>query len=39
MTMNNNAKLEKELTHQFKINMRNFTNFDSSTQKSQKFAI
>ena len=40
MTMTNDAKLEEELTCQFKTDMRNFTNFDSSTQKSQqKFAL
>ena len=31
------AKFEEELTCQFKIDMRNLTNFDLSTQKSQKF--
>ena len=35
----NDAKFEKELTYQFKIDMRNLTNFDSSTPKSQKFAL
>ena len=39
MTMKNDAKFEKELTCQFKIDMRNLTNFDPSTQKSQKFAL
>ena len=39
MTMNNDVKIEKELTCQFKIDMRNLTNFDPSTQKSQKFAL
>ena len=39
MTMKNNKKFEKELTWLFKINMRNLTNFDPSTQKSQKFAL
>ena len=39
MTMKNNAKFEEELTCQFKIAMRNLTNFDPSTQKSQKFAL
>ena len=38
MTMNNGAKSEKELTCQFKVDMRNLRNFDPSTQKSQKFA-
>ena len=39
MTMKNDAKIEKELTCQFKIDLRNLTNFDPSTQKSQKFAL
>ena len=39
MTMKNDAKFEEELTCQFKIDMRNLTNFDPSTQKSQKFAL
>ena len=38
MTMKNDAKLEEELTCQFKIYMRNLINFDPSTRKSQKFA-
>ena len=39
MAMKNDAKFEKELTCQFKIDMRNLTNSDSSTWKSQKFAF
>ena len=39
MTMKNDAKFEKELTCCFKIDMRNLTNFELSTQKSQKFAL
>ena len=39
MTMKNDAKIEEELTCQFKIEMRNLTNFDPSTPKSQKFAL
>ena len=39
MTMKDDAKFEEELTYQFKIDMRNLTNFDWSTQKSQKFAL
>ena len=39
MTMKNDAKFEEELTCRFKIDMRNLTKFDSSTQKSQKFAL
>ena len=38
MTMKNDAKFEEELTCQFKIDMRNLTNFEPSTRKSQKFA-
>ena len=39
MTMRNDAKIEEGLTCQFKMDMRNLTNFDPSTQKSQKFAL
>ena len=39
MTMKNDTKFEVELSCQFKIEMRNLMNFDSSTQKSQKFAL
>ena len=39
MAMKNDAKIEEELTCQFKIDMRNLTNFDPSTRKSQKFAL
>ena len=39
MTMKNDAKIEEELTCQFKIDMKNLTNFDLNTQKSQKFAL
>ena len=39
MTMKNNAKFEKELTCQLKIDVRNLTHFDPSTGKSQKFAL
>ena len=35
MTMKNDAKLERELTCHFKLDMRNLTNFDPSTRKSQ----
>ena len=31
MTMKNNAKFDEELTFHFKTDMRNLTNFDSST--------
>ena len=39
LTMKNDAKFEKELSCQFKIDMRNLTNFDPRTQKSQNFAL
>ena len=39
MAMTNDAKFEEELTCQFKIDMRNLTNFDPSTRKSHKFAL
>ena len=35
MSMKNDTKFGKELTCQFKIDMRNLTNFDPSTRKSQ----
>ena len=35
MTMKNNAKFEEELTCHFKTDMRNLTNFNSSTRKSK----
>ena len=38
-TMKNDAKSEEELTCQFKINMRNLTNFDPSTRKYKKFTL
>ena len=34
-----NAKIEEELTCQFKIDMKNLINFDPSIQKFQKFAL
>ena len=39
MKMKNDAKFEEELTCHLKIDMRNLTNFDSSTRKSKKFAL
>ena len=39
MTMRNDEKSEEELTCQFKIDMRNLTHFDPSTQKSKRFAL
>ena len=35
----NDAKFEEKLTCQFKIDMRNWTNFDLSTRKSQTFSL
>ena len=35
----NDAKFEEESTCQFKTDMKNLTNFDRSTRKSQKFAL
>ena len=37
--MKNDTQFEEEFTCQFKIDMRNQTNFDPSTQKSQNFAL
>ena len=39
MTMKNNAKFEEELIFHFKTDMRNLTNFNSTTQKSKKIAL
>ena len=39
MTMKNDAEFKVELTCQFKTDMRNVTNFDPSTRKSQKFGL
>ena len=39
MTLQDDSKFDEELTSQFKIDMGNLTNFDPSTQKSQKHAI
>ena len=39
IAMSNDVKFEEELTCQFKTDMRNLTNFDLSTRKSQKFAL
>ena len=38
MTMKN-TQIEEELTCRFKVDMRNLTNFDPSTQKSKKFVF
>ena len=39
MKMKNDEKFKKQLTCQFKIDMRNLTNLDPSTRKSQIFAL
>ena len=39
MTMKSDLEFEKKLTCQFKTNIRNLTNFDPSTQKSNKFVL
>ena len=39
MTMKNDANFAGELTCQFNSDMRNLTNFDLSTKKSQKCAL
>ena len=39
MRMETGAKIKEKLTSQFKTDMRNLTNFDSRTQKSQKLAL
>ena len=39
MRMKNDTKFEEDLTCQFKIDMRNLTNSDLSTRKSQKFEL
>ena len=39
MTMKNNAKFEEELTFHFKTDMKNLTNFDSTTRKSKKYSL
>ena len=36
MTLKNDENFEEKLTCRFKIDIRNLTNFDSSTRKSQK---
>ena len=39
MTMKNDAKFVEGLSCCFKIDMKNLTNFDPSTQKSENFAL
>ena len=38
MAIKNDGKYEKELTFQFKTDMKNLTNFDSSTGQCQQLA-
>ena len=39
MTQKNDKKSEEELACRFKIDIRNLTNFDLRTQKSQNFTL
>ena len=39
LTTKKDAKFEEEMTYCFKIDMRKFTNFDPSNQKSKKFSF
>ena len=39
MAMKNDARMKEELTCSFKTDMTNLTNFDLSTEKSQKFGL
>ena len=39
MTLKNDAKFGEELTCRFKIDKYNFTDFNPSTRKSQKFGL
>ena len=39
MAIKSDPKLEEELACRFRTGMRNLTNFDQSTQKSQKFTL
>ena len=39
MKIKNDTKIEEELTCPFKIDIRNFRNFDPSTGKSKKFNL
>ena len=39
MAMKNDTKIKEELTCRFKIDMRNLTNFGSSTLKPKKFVF
>ena len=39
IALTNDAKFEEEITCRFETDMRNLTNFDRSTRKSQKFVL
>ena len=39
MKMKDDTNIEVEMTFRFKIDMRNFTNFDPTTRKSKKFVF
>ena len=39
MTMKNDTKIDEELTCRFKIDLKNFTNFEPSAGKSKKFVL
>ena len=39
MTLKNDEKFEEQIACHFKIDMRNSTNFDPSSRKSEKFAL
>ena len=39
MALKNDDKSEEELTYHFKIDIRNLTNFDTGTWKSQTFTL
>ena len=39
MALMNNKKSKEEFTFRFKIDIRNLTNFEPSTQKSQTFTL
>ena len=39
MTMKNGTKIEEEVTYCFKIDMRDFINFDPSIRKSKKLVF
>ena len=39
MTLKNDEKSEEKVTCRFKIDIRNLTNFDPKTRKSQEFTL